>query len=57
MAVGRSFAAIKGYHLDGNKEMVAMGFTNIIGSITSCYTATGKPLSELHVGKGLTKMV
>ncbi|KAI3431084.1 STAS domain-containing protein [Psidium guajava] len=41
MAVGRSFAAIKGYHLDGNKEMVAMGFTNMIGSITSCYTATG----------------
>lgn len=41
MAVGRSFAAMKGYHLDGNKEMVALGVTNIIGSITSCYTATG----------------
>ncbi|KAB2008618.1 hypothetical protein ES319_D10G111400v1 [Gossypium barbadense] len=41
IAVGRSFAAIKGYHLDGNKEMVAMGFMNIIGSFTSCYVATG----------------
>ncbi|XP_022740513.1 sulfate transporter 2.1-like [Durio zibethinus] len=40
-AVGRSFAAVKGYHLDGNKEMVAMGFMNIIGSFTSCYVATG----------------
>ncbi|KAL0313992.1 UNVERIFIED_CONTAM: Low affinity sulfate transporter 3 [Sesamum angustifolium] len=41
IAVGRSFASIKGYHLDGNKEMVAMGFMNIVGSLTSCYTATG----------------
>ncbi|KAL0284701.1 UNVERIFIED_CONTAM: Low affinity sulfate transporter 3 [Sesamum angustifolium] len=41
IAVGRSFASIKGYHLEGNKEMVAMGFMNIIGSLTSCYTATG----------------
>lgn len=41
IAVGRSFATVKGYHLDGNKEMVAMGFMNVIGSFTSCYTATG----------------
>ncbi|XP_042016672.1 low affinity sulfate transporter 3-like [Salvia splendens] len=41
IAVGRSFASIKGYHLDGNKEMVAMGCMNIVGSLTSCYTATG----------------
>ncbi|KAA8522507.1 hypothetical protein F0562_013132 [Nyssa sinensis] len=41
IAVGRSFASIKGYHIDGNKEMVAMGFTNIAGSLTSCYVATG----------------
>ncbi|CAA3018940.1 low affinity sulfate transporter 3, partial [Olea europaea subsp. europaea] len=41
IAVGRSFASIKGYHLDGNKEMVAMGFMNIVGSLTSCYAATG----------------
>lgn len=41
IAVGRSFASIKGYHLDGNKEMVAMGFMNLVGSFTSCYVATG----------------
>ncbi|KAK0576034.1 hypothetical protein LWI29_010888 [Acer saccharum] len=41
IAVGRSFASIKGYHLDGNKEMVAMGFMNLVGSLTSCYVATG----------------
>ncbi|KAJ0097390.1 hypothetical protein Patl1_27310 [Pistacia atlantica] len=41
IAVGRSFASIKGYHLDGNKEMVAFGFMNIVGSFTSCYVATG----------------
>ncbi|KAI4325926.1 hypothetical protein MLD38_031287 [Melastoma candidum] len=40
-AVGRSFASIKGYRLDGNKEMVAMGVMNVLGSFTSCYTATG----------------
>ncbi|KAJ4911842.1 Sulfate transporter 2.1 [Raphanus sativus] len=41
IAVGRSFAGIKGYRLDGNKEMVAIGFMNVIGSFTSCYAATG----------------
>ncbi|XP_060961637.1 low affinity sulfate transporter 3 [Cannabis sativa] len=41
IAVGRSFASIKGYHLDGNTEMVAMGFMNVAGSLTSCYVATG----------------
>ncbi|KAL2332785.1 hypothetical protein Fmac_013998 [Flemingia macrophylla] len=41
IAVGRSFASIKGYQLDGNKEMLSIGFTNIIGSFTSCYVATG----------------
>ncbi|KAF6175731.1 hypothetical protein GIB67_022733 [Kingdonia uniflora] len=41
IAVGRSFASIKGYHIDGNKEMVAMGFMNIAGSLSSCYVATG----------------
>ncbi|KAG5125462.1 hypothetical protein JHK82_032199 [Glycine max] len=41
IAVGRSFASIKGYQLDGNKEMMSIGLTNIIGSFTSCYVATG----------------
>ncbi|XAR62189.1 hypothetical protein NMG60_11016853 [Bertholletia excelsa] len=41
IAVGRSFAAIRGYNIDGNKEMIAMGFMNVVGSLTSCYVATG----------------
>ncbi|KAJ4701287.1 putative Sulfate transporter [Melia azedarach] len=41
IAVGRSFASIKGYHLDGNKEMLAMGCMNLAGSLSSCYVATG----------------
>ncbi|KAJ3673766.1 hypothetical protein LUZ60_005758 [Juncus effusus] len=41
IAVGRSFASVKGYQLDGNKEMLAMGFMNVAGSMSSCYVATG----------------
>ncbi|KAM1292180.1 hypothetical protein ACFX2H_019007 [Malus domestica] len=41
IAVGRSFSSMKGYHIDGNKEMMAMGFMNIVGSCTSCYVAAG----------------
>ncbi|KAG5016027.1 hypothetical protein AAZX31_08G178400 [Glycine max] len=41
VAIGRTFAAMKDYSLDGNKEMMAMGTMNIIGSLTSCYVATG----------------
>jgi high affinity sulfate transporter 1 len=42
VAVGRTFAAMKDYQIDGNKEMVALGTMNIVGSMTSCYIATGK---------------
>ncbi|TVU48074.1 hypothetical protein EJB05_07697 [Eragrostis curvula] len=41
IAVGRSFASIRGYKVDGNKEMIAMGFSNVAGSLSSCYVATG----------------
>ncbi|XP_062104955.1 sulfate transporter 1.3-like isoform X2 [Humulus lupulus] len=41
IAIGRTFAAMKDYQIDGNKEMVALGTMNIIGSLTSCYVATG----------------
>ncbi|CAM0912146.1 unnamed protein product [Alopecurus aequalis] len=41
VAIGRTFAAIKDYQLDGNKEMVALGTMNIVGSMTSCYVTTG----------------
>nr|ACN39795.1 unknown [Picea sitchensis] len=41
IAIGRTFAALKDYHLDGNKEMLAMGVMNVAGSLTSCYVTTG----------------
>uniref|UniRef100_A0ACD5Y413 Uncharacterized protein n=1 Tax=Avena sativa TaxID=4498 RepID=A0ACD5Y413_AVESA len=48
IAVGRSFAMAKNYHVDGNKEMIAFGLMNIIGSCTSCYVTAG-PFSRSAV--------
>lgn len=48
VAVGRSFAMFKNYHIDGNKEMIAFGMMNIAGSCTSCYLTTG-PFSRTAV--------
>ncbi|XP_076925903.1 sulfate transporter 1.2-like [Bidens hawaiensis] len=41
VAIGRTFASMKDYQVDGNKEMIALGTMNIVGSMTSCYVATG----------------
>ncbi|XP_009800111.1 sulfate transporter 1.3-like [Nicotiana sylvestris] len=41
VAIGRTFASMKDYQLDGNKEMVALGAMNVVGSMTSCYVTTG----------------
>ncbi|THF97355.1 hypothetical protein TEA_015903 [Camellia sinensis var. sinensis] len=41
IAVGRTFAALKNYQVDGNKEMIAIGLMNMVGSSTSCYVTTG----------------
>ncbi|XP_021770305.1 sulfate transporter 3.1-like [Chenopodium quinoa] len=48
IAVARSFAMFKNYNIDGNKEMVAFGVMNIIGSCTSCYLTSG-PFSRSAV--------
>ncbi|XP_042486419.1 sulfate transporter 3.1-like [Macadamia integrifolia] len=48
IAAGRSFAMLKDYQIDGNKEMIAFGMMNIAGSCTSCYL-TGGPLSRAAV--------
>ncbi|KAM7256528.1 hypothetical protein ACFE04_012269 [Oxalis oulophora] len=48
IAAGRSFAMLKNYHIDGNKEMIAFGMMNIVGSFTSCYIITG-PFSRSAV--------
>lgn len=44
IAVGRSFAMFKNYHIDGNKEMIAFGMMNIAGSCTSCYLTAGNSI-------------
>ncbi|XP_031491762.1 sulfate transporter 1.3-like isoform X2 [Nymphaea colorata] len=41
LVIGRTFAAIKDYNIDGNKEMMALGIMNIAGSFASGYIATG----------------
>jgi MFS superfamily sulfate permease-like transporter len=41
IAVGRTFASLRGYQVDGNKEMMAIGLMNVVGSCTSCYVTTG----------------
>ncbi|GJP43544.1 hypothetical protein CLOM_g2992 [Closterium sp. NIES-68] len=41
VGIARTFASLYGYHIDGNKEMVAFGSMNLVGSFTSCYVATG----------------
>jgi high affinity sulfate transporter 1 len=41
IAIGRTFAAIKDYQIDGNTEMLASGVMNVAGSFTSCIVATG----------------
>ncbi|CAA6664896.1 unnamed protein product [Spirodela intermedia] len=40
IAVGRTFASLKDYQIDGNKEMMAIGLMNAVGSCTSCYVTT-----------------
>ncbi|CAH9115754.1 unnamed protein product [Cuscuta europaea] len=41
IAVGRTFAALKNYQVDGNQEMMAIGLMNMVGSCSSCYVTTG----------------
>ncbi|OIW04883.1 hypothetical protein TanjilG_23999 [Lupinus angustifolius] len=36
IAVGRTFAGLENYQVDGNKEMIAIGLMNIAGSCSSC---------------------
>ena len=49
IAIGRTFASIKNYNIDGNKEMIAFGIMNMVGSCSSCYVATGKVLFIMEI--------
>ncbi|XP_061336560.1 early nodulin-70-like, partial [Gastrolobium bilobum] len=58
IAVGRSFASLRGYNLDPNREVVCLGLMNIVGSFTSCYVATGSmPRTALNYNAGSETMV
>ncbi|XP_060211524.1 probable sulfate transporter 3.5 [Lycium barbarum] len=48
IAIGRSFSIMDNEQIDGNKEMIAIGLMNIVGSFTSCYLSTG-PFSKTAV--------
>ncbi|KAF2304557.1 hypothetical protein GH714_033362 [Hevea brasiliensis] len=48
IAIGRSFAIMTNEQVDGNKEIMAFGLMNIVGSFTSCYLTTG-PFSKTAV--------
>ncbi|KAF2325245.1 hypothetical protein GH714_025664 [Hevea brasiliensis] len=57
IAVGRSFAMFKNYHIDGNKEMIAIGTMNIVGPFSrsavnfnaGCKTAVSNIVMALAV--------
>lgn len=48
ISIGRSFAIMENEQTDGNKEMIAFGLMNIVGSLTSCYLTSG-PFSKSAV--------
>ncbi|KAL0373836.1 UNVERIFIED_CONTAM: putative sulfate transporter 3.5 [Sesamum radiatum] len=53
IAIEKSFAIATNEQINGNKEMVAYGLTNIVGSMTSCYLTTGtfsKIAVDVNVG-------
>ncbi|XP_021825130.1 sulfate transporter 3.1-like isoform X2 [Prunus avium] len=53
IAVGRSFSMFKNDHIDGNKEMIAIGMMNVAGSCTSCYLTTWPfPRSAVNYNAG-----
>jgi len=41
ISIGKALAAKHGYKIDAGNEMMALGITNLIGSMFSCYPVTG----------------
>uniref|UniRef100_A0A452STK4 Sodium-independent sulfate anion transporter n=1 Tax=Ursus americanus TaxID=9643 RepID=A0A452STK4_URSAM len=42
IAVAKSFASQNNYRIDANQELLAIGLTNVLGSLVSSYPVTGK---------------
>ncbi|CAB4274757.1 unnamed protein product [Prunus armeniaca] len=56
VGTGRSFSMFKNYHIDGNKEMIAIGMMNIAGSCTSCHLTTGCKMAMSNVVMAIAVM-
>jgi len=41
IAIGKNLAAKHGYEIDAGQEMLALGLSNLCGSVLSCYPVTG----------------
>lgn len=41
IAVAKSFASQNNYRIDTNQELLAIGLTNVLGSLVSSYPVTG----------------
>jgi len=41
IAIGKNLAAKHGYEIDAGQEMLALGVSNLVGSVLSCYPVTG----------------
>eukprot|EP00492_Amphilonche_elongata_P000131 TRINITY_DN1062_c0_g1_i2.p1 TRINITY_DN1062_c0_g1~~TRINITY_DN1062_c0_g1_i2.p1 ORF type:complete len:221 (+),score=10.05 TRINITY_DN1062_c0_g1_i2:80-742(+) len=41
ISIGKALAAKHGYKIDAGNEMMALGITNLLGSMVSCYPVTG----------------
>ncbi|XP_069337883.1 sodium-independent sulfate anion transporter [Eulemur rufifrons] len=41
IAVAKAFASQNNYRIDANQELLAIGFTNVLGSLVSSYPVTG----------------
>ncbi|KAI3711631.1 hypothetical protein L1987_70170 [Smallanthus sonchifolius] len=57
IAIGRSFAIMENEQIDGNKEMIAFGLMNIVGSVTSCYLTTGCKTQMTNVVMSMCMML
>lgn len=50
MSVSKTFARKFGYEVENNKELLALGFSNFLGSISSCYPAAASLSRTAVVG-------
>lgn len=48
IAIGKSLAAKHGYEIEAGQEMFALGISNLIGSVFSCYPVRGLQTCALH---------